>query len=401
MPAAPVTRSAPFSMHARGVQLLDINRLLDVPHQLKAAFRHLRDVSSALYTFLLIQTWLSIYSLVITIVSVSFYTYFKDGRVAAPQDWTLAAFVILLPLLGFVLWAFARRERALRDLAEVKSLLLHIHLAHRDWVPAGSVDAMHQLTVQQHLFGLIDALRTYFLPPRFYTRHYPLGGVKGKMMKIAQERAKAVRRITAAFKKLSSAGLAMQKGGLAAVQTARLHELNLQLQFAFERMATIKEYRTPQGIRSMARFYVVLFIPLFFGPYYAELSKSASFGFTLIFACLLDLAMVGLLNVSLALEDPFDNQGLDGVYVDEALFEAEQAIAMDEDAELSATGQSGEHAIRGMAAATPSGAVMMPSDGLQGSASPMNIKDGMAATPPTAEVVARTDDGSMRGPTSV
>ena len=38
----------------------------------------------------------------------------------------------------------------------------------------------------------------------------------------------------------------------------------------------------------------------------------------------LNLAVVGLLNVSLALEDPFDNQGLDGIYVDEALFEAEQ-----------------------------------------------------------------------------
>ena len=42
-------------------------------------------------------------------------------------------------------------------------------------------------------------------------------------------------------------------------------------------------------------------------------------------ACMqLNLALVGLLNVSLALEDPFDNQGLDGIYVDEALFEAEQ-----------------------------------------------------------------------------
>ena len=38
----------------------------------------------------------------------------------------------------------------------------------------------------------------------------------------------------------------------------------------------------------------------------------------------INLALVGLLNVSLALEDPFDNQGLDGIYIDEALFEAEQ-----------------------------------------------------------------------------
>lgn len=38
----------------------------------------------------------------------------------------------------------------------------------------------------------------------------------------------------------------------------------------------------------------------------------------------LNLSLVGLLNVSIALEDPFDNQGLDGIYIDEALFEAEQ-----------------------------------------------------------------------------
>ncbi len=38
----------------------------------------------------------------------------------------------------------------------------------------------------------------------------------------------------------------------------------------------------------------------------------------------LNLATVGVLHTAIALEDPFDNQGLDGIYVDEALFEAEQ-----------------------------------------------------------------------------
>ena len=46
--------------------------------------------------------------------------------------------------------------------------------------------------------------------------------------------------------------------------------------------------------------------------------------YALLLCLQLNLALVGLLNVSLALEDPFDNQGLDGIYVDEALFEAEQ-----------------------------------------------------------------------------
>lgn len=45
--------------------------------------------------------------------------------------------------------------------------------------------------------------------------------------------------------------------------------------------------RTPQGIRAASRFYVLLFIPLFFGPYYAWLSDNThSFAFALFFALL-------------------------------------------------------------------------------------------------------------------
>ena len=120
----------------------------------------------------------------------------------------------------------------------VKSLLLHIYLAHRDWLPNGAVSSMHQATVQQLLFSLVgkvhhasklhlrptvlfselhkglphasldvllcpsciqssallfaqllilccmiaDGMRAYFLPPRFYSRYYPYTGVKTKMV---------------------------------------------------------------------------------------------------------------------------------------------------------------------------------------------------------------------------
>ena len=36
------------------------------------------------------------------------------------------------------------------------------------------------------------------------------------------------------------------------------------------------------------------------------------------------LGMLGTTNAALALEDPFDNQGLDGVYVAESFYEVEQ-----------------------------------------------------------------------------
>lgn len=97
------SRSAPFSLHSRGVQLLDTTRLLDVPHQLKSASRHLRDLLSSLWVFVLIQSWLSVYNVLITISSCAFYSYYHINHttVAYNLDWTLVAFVIILPMLGF------------------------------------------------------------------------------------------------------------------------------------------------------------------------------------------------------------------------------------------------------------------------------------------------------------
>lgn len=40
----------------------------------------------------------------------------------------------------------------------------------------------------------------------------------------------------------------------------------------------------------------------------------------------MEWALVGVLSVSLALEDPFDNLGMDGIFIDEQLFEVQQVL---------------------------------------------------------------------------
>lgn len=40
----------------------------------------------------------------------------------------------------------------------------------------------------------------------------------------------------------------------------------------------------------------------------------------------LNLAIIGVLHAAMALEDPFDNLGLDGIYIDEAVFDIEQVL---------------------------------------------------------------------------
>lgn len=109
------SRSAPFSLHARGVQLLDTTRLLDGPHQFKSACHSLRDLLSSFYVFLLIQSWLSLYNIIITIASCAFYSFYhlNNSTVAYKLDWTMVAFVIILPMLGFT-WLVSHRAASLK-----------------------------------------------------------------------------------------------------------------------------------------------------------------------------------------------------------------------------------------------------------------------------------------------
>lgn len=157
----------------------------------------------------------------ITIVSVLFFTYISGGRtqvkivvpdtrISVPHvihfmligrpmswcwqaiDWTVAAFMVFLPLLGTLWWVYARREQALMDLAQgvqrplvvemqpgrpgplhhlhawklmvdqmpgtvrpaVKVLLQHIALAHRTWLPLGVLPAAH-LNDSRALLGML------------------------------------------------------------------------------------------------------------------------------------------------------------------------------------------------------------------------------------------------------
>lgn len=102
VPTAP--RAACFSTHSRGVQLFDSRLLCDCSAQWNSATNHLRDIASSLWYLLLIQSWLTFYALVITICSVSFYCFVRNGLEGAALDWTSLAFAVLLPTAGFTWW---------------------------------------------------------------------------------------------------------------------------------------------------------------------------------------------------------------------------------------------------------------------------------------------------------
>ncbi|GAB4821690.1 hypothetical protein N2152v2_008736 [Parachlorella kessleri] len=313
-------RSAPFSTHSRGVPLFNRNRLLDFPRHVAALLLDLRDISSSAFWFLTCQTFLTFWTALTTLCSVTFFTYFgQQYSLAANLDWTLTCFVVILPIVGFTWIAYGRRERALDELSKAKVLMMSLYTAHRDWAPPEDKHSPeHMLAVRSAIGALLETMHEYFLASRFYARFYPYFGFRGAMVQIALDRARHVRRVGAAVQQLTAAATALGAAGLSAALEAQLHERVFQLQLSLDRLAN--------GVRSMARFYVCLYIPIFFGPYWAWLSSALGFGFAFFYSILLSIAIVGVLNLAVSLEDPFDNSGMDGVFIDEALYEVEQLI---------------------------------------------------------------------------
>jgi len=75
-------KSAPFSSHSRGVPLFDKNRISDAQRELASALLDLRDIGSSIFWFLSMQSWVTLWSVIINIVSGGFWcTFLKFERV--------------------------------------------------------------------------------------------------------------------------------------------------------------------------------------------------------------------------------------------------------------------------------------------------------------------------------
>jgi hypothetical protein len=337
VPPAPASshglRSAPFSAHSRGVQLLDARTLFDIPSQLHKSATQVRDISTSFLCLILIQPFLSLVTVLITLGSVSFFTYATVAEHFI-LDFTYVAFLIVLPTLLLLHWVFSRREAALQNLAEVKAGIMtvfYLHKAGTDLDDSSVLPPNHLIHVRQLLFSLMDAMSVYFSRTRWYSDSYPVLGEKALMVQIAKERARDVRRIATCSRRLALSTAALTALGLPEASTA-LHSVST----AFERMSLFKEFRTPQPIRALLRPYITIILPIYVGPYWAAFGArdSGCYAFVVCLSMLLALALAALLNAAVALEDPFNNSGLDGIYVDEAFSDLRQAMLLTDDDEL-------------------------------------------------------------------
>lgn len=56
-----------------------------------------RDISTSMLLFFYLQSWQAMFVILITVGSVSFFTYVGQSGIGANLNWTLVSFVVLLP----------------------------------------------------------------------------------------------------------------------------------------------------------------------------------------------------------------------------------------------------------------------------------------------------------------
>ena len=336
-------------------------------------------------------TFETVFVSLISAGSVLFYSFtvFHGDLLVARISLTFLSTIIIFPITANIGYAFGRREKALQALAAIKVYVMHIYVAHRDWAfdaagkkcaysgrnilnvtlsatlldeeegkeesqqtkngkDGGGWDVVGGVVSQQHtnevrfvMIKLIRAMRDFLaLPLANRSRHlYTASGrrtrsiVRPVQHACLQDFYEQLQRLTLAVER-------MKEAGLPGNEAARINQYHTLLMKEWEDARNIKSYRTPTGLRAFARLYILVH-PLFAGPYYAWVAgaglgedgtwpSQTSIAFAVCLAVFTGLALQGLFNVEVGMEDPFDEiEGLDNVQVHKFFRETERIISME------------------------------------------------------------------------
>ncbi len=257
------------------------------------------------YEFITLQT------LIVSIIAIlSTLLCLKFGMEAKIPTGLLVA--VIFPIVFAINAAFRRRESSLTWLADMKGATMSLFFTYRDWVQAPSNEAGKEI-----LKDGIQRLKTNME----MVANYLSDQTRGKR-----------ERLTEIYGEFSGLSLQMEKArqaGLAGGEVSRANQYLSHIMRDFEKLSTIKEYRTPLSLRGYWQIFLNLF-PILFSPFFASLAIEVAgktngvqnpinnFGYIVAFgtAILYTLVLVGLDNIQEKLESPFDADSIDDIRLD-------------------------------------------------------------------------------------
>ena len=206
---------------------------------------------------------------------------------------TLIGTAIVFPIVFSIGGAYKRREIALDEYGSIKAHGRALFFAVSHWLEKPPVELKTEL--KDHLRGLLNSCRVVFSNP----------------VDSLEQHEKEVYN---SFQNLSEFIKSMRGYGLPSGEASRSNQFLSKMMISFERIKHIYQYRTPITLRTYSDIFIVI-LPIVYGPHFAENATNFTYGLQFAVPVLFSVILVALDNIQAHLENPFDQQGEDDVYI--------------------------------------------------------------------------------------
>ena len=245
-------------------------------------------------TFLIIN-WKTFVITALAIASTAFCIHFE---IKADFPLTLIGTAIVFPIVFSIGGAYKRREVALDEYGSIKAHGRALYFAVSDWLENPPQELKDE--IKSHLKNLLFSFKQVFNNP----------------INELEENEKAV---YSSFEDLSKFIKSMRSHGLPSGEASRSNQFLSKMMISFERIKHIYQYRTPRTLRTYSDIFIVV-LPIIYGPHFAHNVTSYNFGLQYAVPIMFSVILVALDNIQSHLENPFDQQGEDDVYINDEKF---------------------------------------------------------------------------------
>jgi predicted membrane chloride channel (bestrophin family) len=232
-------------------------------------------------------------TLIIVVLSIASTAICLEYHIKASFPLTLISTAIVFPIVFSIGGAYKRREVALDEYGSIKAHGRALYFAVSHWLENPPQELKTEL--KSHLKDLLESCKVMFTNP----------------IDALEANEKGVYN---SFQNLSEFIKSMRSHGLPSGEASRSNQFLSKMMISFERIKHIYQYRTPRTLRTYSDIFIVI-LPIIYGPHFAENATNFSFGLQFAVPVLFSVILVALDNIQSHLENPFDQQGEDDVYI--------------------------------------------------------------------------------------
>lgn len=232
-------------------------------------------------------------TLIITALSIISTMICLKYHIKADLPLTLISTAIVFPIVFSIGGAYKRREVALDEYGAIKAHGRALYFAVSDWLENPPQELKEELKIK--LGNLLNSCKEAFSKP-------------------VEELEKNEKEVYQSFKQLSLFIKGMRAHGLPSGEASRSNQFLSKMMISFERVKHIYQYRTPRTLRTYSDIFIVV-LPILYGPHFAENATNFNYGLQFAVPILFSVILVALDNIQAHLENPFDQQGEDDIYI--------------------------------------------------------------------------------------